>query len=97
MNFQEEKKDQNKYYLSYAKPSVLDMKWENCDTNVCKKEKILILSMLDDIGTSLRLFELLFDDELVEMVNGYTKLYGHRDKAGTSFEITNKTFCSFLQ
>ena len=30
------------------------------------------------------------------MIGGYTKLYGHREKAGTSFEITNETFCLFL-
>ena len=29
-----------------------------------------------------------FDDALVDMVFGYTKLYSHREKAGTSFEIT---------
>ena len=30
------------------------------------------------------------------MVVGYTKFYGHREKVGTSFEITNETFCLFL-
>ena len=28
------KEDQSKYYLSYPKPSVLDMKWENHDIHV---------------------------------------------------------------
>ena len=33
--------DQSKYYLSYTKPPVLDMKWENRDINVieCKHFK----------------------------------------------------------
>ena len=31
-----------------------------------------------------------FDDALVDMVFGYTKLYSHREKADTSFEITNE-------
>ena len=29
-----DKEDQRKYYLSYPKPSVLDMKWENHDIDV---------------------------------------------------------------
>ena len=29
-----DKEDQSKYYLSYPKPSVLDMKWENHDIDV---------------------------------------------------------------
>ena len=30
MAFEKDKKDQSKCYLSYPKPPVLDMKWENC-------------------------------------------------------------------
>ena len=40
-----------------------------------------------------------FDDALVDMVFGYTKLYSHREKADTSFEITNgqiRLFSSLL-
>ena len=33
---------------------------------------------------------------IVDMIVGYTKLYGHREKLGTSFEITNETFYFFL-
>ena len=39
------------------------------------------------MGTPLRLFESIFLDVLIDMIIGYTKLYGHREKADTSFEI----------
>ena len=58
------------------------MKWENRDINVVKQESISKFS----IGTPLRLFELQFDDALVDMIVSYTKQYGHRKKANTSFE-----------
>ena len=45
------------------------MKWENRDINVVKQENIPKFS----IGTSLRLFELFFDDALVDMIVSYTK------------------------
>ena len=38
------------------------------------------------MGIPLRLFELFFDDALVDMIVGHTKWYGHRKKADTSFE-----------
>ena len=41
------------------------------------------------IGIPFILFELFFDDALVDMIVGYTKLYRHKEKADTSFEITN--------
>ena len=63
------------------------MKWENCDTNVSKMKTILNFSKLDDVANFLKLFELIFDEAIVEMVNGYYKLYGHRDKGATSFDI----------
>ena len=65
------------------------MKWGNRDFNVVEQENIPKFSKLDDIGTHLRLFESFFGDALVDMVASYTKLYGHREKADTSFEITN--------
>ena len=43
-------------------------------------------STFHDIGTPLRLFKSIFIDVLVDMIIGYTKLYGHREKADTSFE-----------
>ena len=49
-------------------------------------------SKLDDIGTPLRHFKLFCDDTLVDVIVDYTKLYGHREKADPSFDITNETF-----
>ena len=42
MTHEKDQEDQNKYYLSYTKPPVLDMKWENRDINVieCKHFKV---------------------------------------------------------
>ena len=34
MTLEKDKEDQSKYYLSYLKPPVLYMKWENRDINV---------------------------------------------------------------
>ena len=55
-------------------------------------------STLDDIVTPLRFLELFFDDVLVGMIFGYTKLYSNRGKADISFETTNekKNIRSFL-
>ena len=53
-------------------------------------------SKLGDITTPLRLLEFFFDDVLVYMIVGYTKLYSHREKADISFEITNEKSLSFL-
>ena len=36
MALEKDKKDLSKYYLSYPKPPVLDMKWENHDINVAE-------------------------------------------------------------
>ena len=33
LTLEKDKEDQSKYYLSYPKPPVLDMKWENQDIN----------------------------------------------------------------
>ena len=51
------------------------MKWENRDINVVDWTNIPKSSKLDDIVTPLRLFELFFDDVLVDMNIGSTKLY----------------------
>ena len=40
--------------------------------------------------TPVKLLELLFDDVLVDILFGYTKLRSHREKASISFEITNR-------
>ena len=36
MTLEKDKEDQSKYYLSYPKPPVLVMKWENRDVNVAE-------------------------------------------------------------
>ena len=48
-----------------------------------------------NIVTPLKLLELLFDNVLVDMIAGYTKLYSHREKTDISFEITNGKICLF--
>ena len=68
------------------------MKWENRDINVVEETNIPKFSKPDDLGTPLRLFESFFD-VLVDMIVGYSKLYGHREKAET---FTNETFRLFL-
>ena len=75
--------------MHYPKPFVLDKKWKIRDINLAKQTNIPKFSKLDDIGTPLKLFELSFDDALVDMIAGYTKLHGHKEKAETSSEITN--------
>ena len=40
--------------------------------------------------TLLRLLKLFFDDVLLDMIFGYTRLCSHREKADISFEITNE-------
>ena len=72
---QKDNEDQRKYYLSYPKPPVLDMKGENRDINAVKRSNIPKFSKLDDIVTTLRLLELFFVDVLVCMIIGYTKEY----------------------
>ena len=89
MTLEKVEKDHSKYYLSYAKPPVLDMKWENRDINVVERANTPKFSKLDNIVTPLRLLELFFDDVSVDMIVGYTKLYSHREKAGINFGITN--------
>ena len=58
--------------------------------NVAELSNIPKFSKLDEIVTLLRLLQLFFDDILVDMIVGYTKLYSHREKADVSFEITNE-------
>ena len=60
MTLAKDKEDQSKYYLSYPKPPVLDMKWANCDINVVEWANIPKFSALDDLVTPLRLLESFF-------------------------------------
>ena len=88
--------DHSKYYLSYPKPRILDMKWETSDIDVVERTNNDKFSKLDNGVTSFRLLELFFDDVLVDMTVGYTKLYSHREKADISFETTNEKIWLFL-
>ena len=58
MTLAKDKEDQSKYYLSYPKPPVLDMKSANRDINVIEWSNIPNFS--DDLVTLLRLLELFF-------------------------------------
>ena len=66
------------------------MKLANRDINVLEWANIPKFSKLDNIVIPLRLLELFFDDVLVDMILGFTKLYSHREKTDISFEITNE-------
>ena len=60
MALEKDKEDQSKYYLSYPKLPVLDMKLTNRDINVAEWANIPNFSALDNLVTPLRLFELFF-------------------------------------
>ena len=60
MTLEKDKEDQSKYYLSYPKLPVLDMKLTNRDINVVEWANIPNFSALDNLVTPLRLFELFF-------------------------------------
>ena len=65
------------------------MDWEN-HINVVEWANIPKFSKLDNTVTSLRLLKLFFDDVLVDMIVGSSKLNSHRKRADISFEITNE-------
>ena len=54
---------------------------EKSDIDVIEQTNTPKFSKLDDIVTPLRIPELLFDDVLVDMTVGCTKLYSHKEKA----------------
>ena len=60
MTLEKDKEDQSKYYLSYPKLPVLDIKWANRDINVVEWASIPNVSTLDALMTLLRLLELFF-------------------------------------
>ena len=60
MTLEKDKEDQSKYYLSYPKPPVLDMKWANRDINVLDWANIPKFSALDDLVTPLKRLDLFF-------------------------------------
>ena len=94
MTLEKDKEDKSKYYLSYPKPPVL--KWGNCDINVVEWLNIPKFCTLYHIVTPLRLLELFFDDVLVDMIFGHTKLNSRREKADINFKIFNKKVCLFI-
>ena len=51
---------------------------------------------INDMVTPLRFLELFFECILVDMIFGYTKLYGHTEKVDISSEITNEKIRLFL-
>ena len=53
MTLAKENEDQSKYYLSYPKPPVLDMKSEHRDINVVEWANISNFSALDDLVNPL--------------------------------------------
>ena len=53
-----------------SKVVYLDTKWKNRDISVVEQADIPHFRKLDDIGTSLRLFESFFVDVLVDMIVG---------------------------
>ena len=60
MTLEKDKEDQSKYYRSYPKPPVLDMKWANRDINVIEWANIPKFSTIENIVTPVRLLELFF-------------------------------------
>ena len=60
LTLEKDKEDQSKYYLSYLKPSVLDMKSANHDINVVEWANISNFSVLDNLVIPLRLLEFIF-------------------------------------
>ena len=62
MTLEKDKEKQSKYYLSYPKLPILDIRRENRDINVEEWANILKFSTLDDIVALLRFLKLLFDD-----------------------------------
>ena len=49
MTLEKNKEDQRKYYLSYPKPPVLDMKWANRDIDVVVWANIPKFSALNNL------------------------------------------------
>ena len=60
MTLEKGKEDQSKYYLSYPKLPILDMKSANRDINVVEWASIPKYIALDDLVTPLRLLKLFF-------------------------------------
>ena len=55
LTLEKDKEDQSKYYLSYPRPSVLNMKQKNRDINVVEQANTTKFSVLDAIVSPSRL------------------------------------------
>ena len=71
------------------------MKWEDPDINVVEQGNIPKFSKVDNIGASLRLFELFYDNALIDMIVGYTMLYDHGEKQTLVLKLLMKHFAYF--
>ena len=60
MTLEKDKENQTKYYLSYPKPPVSDIKWANCDFNVVHWTNIRKFNSLDNLVAPLRFLKLFF-------------------------------------
>ena len=60
LTLEKDKEDQSKYYFSYQKLPVLDIKSANRDINVVEWANISNFSALDNLVTPLRLLALSF-------------------------------------
>ena len=60
LTLEKDKEDQSKYYFSYQKLRVLDIKSANRDINVVEWANIPNFSALDNLVTPLRLLALSF-------------------------------------
>ena len=60
LTLEKDKEDSSKYYLSYPKPPVLEIKLANCDINVVEWANITKFSALDNLLTPVRLLESFF-------------------------------------
>ena len=60
LTLEKDKEDQSKYYFSYQKLPVLDIKSANRDINVVEWANIPNFSALDNLVTPLRLLALSF-------------------------------------
>ena len=73
MTLEKDKEDQIKYCIGYPKPLVVDVNWEDGDTNVVERGNIPTFSKLHDTLTSFSFLESFFDGVLVDIVVGYNK------------------------
>ena len=97
LTLEKDKEDQSKYYLSYPKPPVLDIKWANRDNNLVEWANIPKFSALDDLVTPLRIFELFFVISVTyQLIRFLATSSCTVEKAGINFEITNEKIRLFL-